>query len=780
MPVFAVATGNAAMPPVNSGRLIVKFRANQLPLGLSVSQINGELRRPLSEQVVGELQASTGMNIAESHAISNGAHVMILPDANSTTVAQAIAAIAQMPNVEYVEEDIVMTPQAVPNDVNYTFLWGLKPVSSTPGAAPGMTGSYGADFQTAWNTTTGTGVVVAVVDTGITAHPDIVGLGGAVAAGTGSNLVSSGYNFITDCRRRGTCPVTYTTASSVVAASPDASDTGDFISTADSTTLGSFFYGRTVSSSSWHGTHVTGTIAALGNNSIGVIGGAYSAKVLPVRVMGKGGGSMSDIMEGVMWAAGVHPTIPNPNPAKVINLSLGGGGGCTITEQNGIDAVVAAGAVVVVAAGNSNADVAGFNPANCNNVITVASIGKDGSRAYYSNFSSPATNLTPKYVTLAAPGGDMWLTGFDSGIYSSLNSGATTPLASSYANYQGTSMATPHVTAAVALMMARNQALTPEQIMTILASSASLTAFPAFSPSATALLRKAYPTFDCAARNNCGAGILNARLAVQNSIQPLSPGVTTLNFGAVTSILGNNSVVTLTNNSQASVKLGATTVTGSNPGFFTPLIDTCKDVTIAPSGTCQITVSYAPTLGGVHSATLTTPTTATGVATTVGLAGTAGATLTPAASSGTASPLDTESSTTLNVAFSNGNPWAVRTGALSFSHPGIMAASRDNCSNFTLAPGASCSATITVSPKDVGAYAGTVSLSPSAGGTPAITTISGKASVPTVLTGNFNNGGGGCSIMPYGVTPDMSLLLAMFAVAVYWLRRRISRARGEA
>jgi serine protease len=498
-----------------SNRLIVKFKPARWTSIMSKAQVITEMMRPFTAAALNQLQVTAGVALAESHAISNGAHIVIMQGSpDRQTLNQAISNIRGLSDVEYVEEDRLLSTQAVANDMYYGNLWAMHPVIPVASPVPGSSGNYGADFESAWNTSTGAGVVVAVVDTGITPHVDIVGTSGTISPATG-NLVSPGYDFISDCRIRGTCAAVTLNSAAVVSPSANATDLGDFISAADSTTAGSFFFGQTVKDSSWHGTHVSGTIAAIGNNGVGVIGGAYSARILPVRVIGKGGGYTSDISEGIRWAANAHAIFANPHPAKVINLSLGGLGSCSTSEQEAINAAVANGAVIVVAAGNSNDDIANYSPANCNNVITVAAIARDGLRSAYSNYSSPSSNtVNPVKVTIAAQGADMSLSGFDPGILSTSNTGLTTPnltTGSAYAYLNGTSMATPHVSAAVALILARNPALTQAQVRAILA--ASVTAFPTSNT---------WALYDCATLKNCGSGILNARLAMQNSVLPYS------------------------------------------------------------------------------------------------------------------------------------------------------------------------------------------------------------------------------------------------------------------
>jgi serine protease len=237
---------------------------------------------------------------------------------------------------------------------------------------------------------------------------------------------------------------------------------------------------------------VAGTIAAKTNNGVGVAGVAYGAKVVPARVLGRCGGYTSDIADAIVWASGGTVTgVPaNANKARVLNLSLGGTGACDTTTQNAINSARSRGAVVVVAAGNSNVNASNASPANCAGVIAVAATGRSGGKASYSNYGAN--------VDVAAPGGD-----YGAGILSTLNSGTSTPASDSYASYMGTSMATPHVAGVAALMLSANPNLTPDEVEARLKSTAR--AFPA-------------------ACSGCGAGIVDAAAAV-NAALPSTPVV---------------------------------------------------------------------------------------------------------------------------------------------------------------------------------------------------------------------------------------------------------------
>lgn len=374
------------------------------------------------------------------------------------------------------------------------------------------------------------GITVGVVDTGYRPHADLA-----------SRFVA-GYDFIGDTL----------VANDGDGRDADPSDPGDWITSAENAS--GYFAGCGAGNSSWHGTHVAGTIGAASNNSLGVAGINWTSKIQPLRVLGKCGGYTSDIADAIRWGAGLSVSgLPvNATPSDVLNLSLGGSGACSSTFQNAINAAVAAGTVVVVAAGNSNANAANYSPASCSSVITVAATGHTGKRAYYSNYGTS--------VEIAAPGGDAQL---GKTILSTLNAGTTTPGADSYANYQGTSMATPHVVGVVSLMLSLNPALTPAQVTSMLQSS--VTPFPAGSTCTTSL---------------CGAGILNAAAAVAlangGGGGPSAPGA----FSKVSPTSGQRNVLR-----PVAISWGTSSDAASYEWCVSTVSGTCGSWTSAASGT---------------------------------------------------------------------------------------------------------------------------------------------------------------------------------------------------
>ncbi|MGC3993148.1 MAG: S8 family serine peptidase [Propionicimonas sp.] len=363
--------------------------------------------------------------------------------------------VEDVDGVAAAEPSVTFRPTST-DDTYYDYLWNLASGSS-----------YGVDAEDAWPATTGSGVVVGVVDTGITAHPDLTGSRSSI---TGGNVVA-GYDFISDS----------STSGDGDGRDADPTDEGDYC-TSDGT------------DSSWHGTHVAGIVAAIRNNSEGVVGVAPGAKVQPLRALGNCGGETADIIAALRWGAGLTVsgiTATNPTPVDVLNLSLGGTGTCSTAMQNAINDVVAAGATVVVAAGNDGTSLSTSTPANCQNVIRVTATSHGGTRASYSNYG---TSSYP--ATVAAPGGTgASQTDATAWIVSTWNSGTTTAGDPSYVGMAGTSMAAPHVSATIALLKSLDPALTPAQLTAILTDTAT----PLSSTCSTA---------------KCGAGIVDAAAAV--------------------------------------------------------------------------------------------------------------------------------------------------------------------------------------------------------------------------------------------------------------------------
>ncbi len=465
----------ALQSDIQFDRFIVKYRQGT-PEAASVTNLQKTLKDDSvqANQLIQSARLQSGVQtksfkplaIAHFRRMSLGADVISASqklDRASATIL--MRQIAKNPNVEYVEVDRLNHISLTPNDPGYSQQWGYQG------------GNGGIKANEAWDITSGAGSVIAILDTGITSHSDL-----------NANILP-GYDFIID------------TAVSNDGDGRDSNpaDPGDW------TTAGSCYSGSPASNSSWHGTHVAGTVAALTNNSVGVAGTAFGAKIVPVRVLGTCGGYDSDIADAMIWASGgtVAGIPANANPADVINLSLGGSGACGATSQAAINTAVANGTTLAIAAGNGNANVSGSSPANCANVVAVGSITSTGARSSFSNYGAG--------VDVAAPG---------STIYSTMNAGTQAPGGQTYVNYSGTSMATPHVAGVVALVQARRNALglaqyTPAEMEALLKSSAR--AFPS-TPS-----------------QPIGAGILNAKAAVDAAGGGPANVAPTANFSSSTS-----------------------------------------------------------------------------------------------------------------------------------------------------------------------------------------------------------------------------------------------------
>jgi serine protease len=428
-------------------RIIVKYRTSPASVTAQASQMRGT-----------ELPAAR-LGVAMSHVRTTalGSQVLRVNRRMSLGEAEQLARdiVASDPNVEYAEPDRILRRTLTPNDPRYNEQWHYFEATG------------GINAPAAWDKATGAGVVTAVIDTGYRPHADLA-----------ANILP-GYDFISDAF----------VANDGGARDSDASDPGDWVNAGECGPGDP----ATFEASSWHGTHVAGTVAARTNNSLGVAGVAFNARVVPARVLGKCGGFTSDIADAIIWTSGgsVAGVPANANPAKVLNISLGGTGSCGATTQNAINSARSRGASVIVAAGNSNANSSNFTPANCTGVVTVAATGRNGGKASYSNFGAT--------VEVAAPGGS----GGVNSVLSTLNSGSQGPVADNYAFYNGTSMATPHVVGVVALMLSVNATLTPDQVTQILQSTAR--AFPA----------------TC---SQCGSGIVNANAAVDAALGGPGPG----------------------------------------------------------------------------------------------------------------------------------------------------------------------------------------------------------------------------------------------------------------
>jgi serine protease len=503
------------------GRLIVKLR----------EPTASETLRPLGAARLQALSASAQMNLKAVRPMAMGASVVALDAPMKLSAARAVAArLARDPAVEYAVPDVILKKALFPNDPEFNSLqWNLfAPTSTYTGRFTNRGGSKtaqsvgGASLPTAWDVTTGApNVVVAVIDTGIVNHLDLNGIdGGNIYAPSGRWL--PGYDFIST-NAIGGLPPNFV-ANDGDDRDPDPTDPGDWITASDVSQYPKEC--ESTSNSSWHGAHTAGIVAATANNGLAITGIGWQIRILPVRTLGKCGGSLSDVAEAIHWSAGLPvPNVPtNPTPARVINLSLGGEEECFSPLQAAVTAAIGAGSVVVAATGNRGSLTIG-QPANCTGVIAVTAHTINGENADYADIgvgtsiSAPGGG-SPVALGYGGPTDDPNWYGYY--VWSARLHGNTTPNSvndkgesgSTYGGVFGTSAAAPHVAGIAALIMSALPAATNVEVRNLILNSAR--PYPAGSACA----------FGGKFAGQCGAGLLDAAAALQASIASTAPVIT--------------------------------------------------------------------------------------------------------------------------------------------------------------------------------------------------------------------------------------------------------------
>ncbi len=462
-PRIAAAVGLVALACLQAAQARDGGLTQRLVIRLAEPSVAAAAAGPQRERAridaLAALGARTSLRLQRVRESADDWMVVKLPDAVSIDAARALARrIADDPGVADAEPDLRVFAQQA-SDPYLVSQWAL---AAPPAGSPG-----GIDARGAWAMSTGAGAIVAVIDTGLTAHPDLDG------------AWLPGFDFV------GPDPDgSFGTTNDGDGRDADASDPGDWCDEAGVTTP-----------STWHGTAVAGLVAARAGNGYGIAGVAPAARILPVRAIGRCGGYMSDVIDAMRWAAGLAvagvPT--NPYPARILNLSLGSSPGpaCSAYQQRAVDEVVAAGALVVAAAGNEATGIVGV-PANCVGVVAVAAHTRYGDLAGYSNVGVG--------VSMTAPGGVGSSVEF--AVVAPSNTGATAAgVPDPGRGFAGTSAAAPHVAGTAALLWSYDPSLTALEIRNALVGS--VRPWPAGTRCSLASLA-----------GQCGAGMLDAGAAL--------------------------------------------------------------------------------------------------------------------------------------------------------------------------------------------------------------------------------------------------------------------------
>lgn len=463
--VLLITQANAATPTTPNCILLGSTPSFIIKLKNNPSNLLQHTK--LNTAWLARLSGSAQLQFTQSRVMAGGAYIVFFTPPTPKQFCYApddikmyLDRIKQDPEVLSVGPNAILqvTQEPAENSVANDNL-GLDPLQWDMN----ITSLGGIDAVDAWRTTRGDSVLVADLDTGIFDNASL-----APNLLTGATFINNGQ-----------------TIQVGAAASCTIADCGEVVQ---------------------HGTHTAGTIAASGAYAYGhsIYGVAPNAKVLPINVFTRftGGGCKatacvgsytSDILNAVSWLTGTaFPGLPAAAQVVALNMSFGGRYPCGFdpNQDKVYAAAVAANIIPVAAAGNSDVNAAGFSPASCSSVLTVASTGATRLKANYSNWGDS--------VAIAAPGGDF---GIDAGIYSTLYH--------AYSGWQGTSMAAPHVAGLMALLYARDPTMTPSRALAVIKNTAT--------PFATTKDAKR----SCAAPTTCGAGIIDAAAAVE-AVTPTS------------------------------------------------------------------------------------------------------------------------------------------------------------------------------------------------------------------------------------------------------------------
>lgn len=523
LPVVAQSSSSAAP---NTARVIVKFKEDstilrrQAQTSLSGENVVQARARGLAE----DLGARVGLKLSAGQSLAERIQVLTSQGMTSEQLAQRLSTQGE---IEYAVVDHRRKFKALPNDPLYAAGPAVSGGSGGPEVgqwylrAPTSVLLSSINAEAAWSITTGNpGIVVAVMDSGVRFdHLDLK------RVSEGGNLLD-GYDFVSN---------DFIGNDDVPGRDSDASDPGDGVTLDDVNSPANNVgcSASEVSNSSWHGTSVSGLIGAISNNGVGMASVGRGVRVLPVRVLGRCGGFDSDIIAGMRWAAGLAvpgtPENPGANRARVINLSLGGGGECAAYDDV-VTELSAVGVVVVAAAGNSAGQPVGV-PAKCSGVIGVAGLRHVGTKVGFSD-------LGPE-ISISAPAGNCVNTAEDEPclypILSATNSGSVGPVLGNAGSIYsdafnltvGTSFSSPLVAGTVALMLSVRPSLTTAEVRNQLRATArpfptsgSGATVPVCSAATAASGQECYCT-----TSTCGAGMLDAGAAVL-AVNPTTGGGT--------------------------------------------------------------------------------------------------------------------------------------------------------------------------------------------------------------------------------------------------------------